>query len=153
MARLKPGPAPTSIISAVTGKKARTVLPNNKLASAAAANLPKGATRSVVATQSFEEAVETCKLKVAKIAAECRMANRKYRDFHFDLRNDERYCLDGLTEDQKSTLYPAGVARVGDVFEDPKFFKDGVSAGDIQQGAVGRPFTPPTPFLPRGKVC
>ncbi|KAG0136169.1 large subunit of cytosolic Ca2+-dependent cysteine protease [Tuber indicum] len=117
--------------------KPRTILPKNKLAGAAAAHLPQGATKSVIATQSFHDAVEHCKSKVAKIAKECRSANRKYRDFHFDLRNDGRYCLDGLTEALESELQPAGVARVEEIFEKPKFFKDGVSAGDIQQGATG----------------
>ncbi|RPA96764.1 cysteine proteinase [Choiromyces venosus 120613-1] len=117
--------------------RSRTILPKNKLADAAAANLPHGATKSVIATQSFHEAVEHCKAKVAKIAKECRSANRKYRDFHFDLRNDGRHCLDGLTEELESELHPAGVARVEEIFDTPKFFKDGVSAGDIQQGATG----------------
>jgi len=95
-----------------SGAKSRTILPKNKLADAAAAHLPQGASKSVVATQSFHEAVEHCKAKVAKIAKECRSANRKYRDFHFDLRNDGRHCLDGLTKVQESELNPAGVARV-----------------------------------------
>ena len=94
------------------GSKSRTILPKNKLADAAAAHLPQGATKSVIATQSFHDAVEHCKVKVAKIAKECRSANRKYRDFHFDLRVDGRYCLDGLTKGQESELHPNGVARV-----------------------------------------
>jgi len=94
------------------GSKSRTILPKNKVADAAAAHIPQGATKSVIATQSFHDAVEHCKLKVAKIAKECRSANRKYRDFHFDLRNDGRHCLDGLTKDQGSELDPAGMARV-----------------------------------------
>ncbi|CUS13992.1 unnamed protein product [Tuber aestivum] len=117
--------------------KSRTILPRNKLADAAAAHLPHGAAKSVTATQSFHDAVEHCKAKVAKITKECRSANRKYRDFHFDLRNDGRHCLDGLTQDLASELHPAGVARVEEIFDTPKFFKDGVSAGDIQQGATG----------------
>jgi hypothetical protein len=56
------------------------------------------------------------------------------------LRSDKRYCLDGLTEGLKSGLTVEGVARVGDVFESPKFFKDGATAGDIQQGAVSFAF-------------
>lgn len=67
--------------------------------------------KSVVATQGFEEVILTCKKKVEKIAKECRAANRKYRDIHFDLKWDGRYCLDGLT-DEYPHLNPAGTLRV-----------------------------------------
>lgn len=113
------------------------------------AALPHGTSKSVVATLGFEAAILTCKTKVEKIAKECRIANRKYRDFHFDLWLDGRYCLDGLTEENPD-LNPAGTLRVevkyeftlgeGDltndnsmiqeIFENPKFFEDGVSAGE-----------------------
>lgn len=32
---------------------------------------------------------------------------------------------------------PVATARVGDIFEEPVFFKDGVKAGDIEQGQEG----------------
>lgn len=92
-------------------QKSKTVVPNNKLAGTAAATSPRGVSKSVVATLSLEEAIETCKKKVEKIAKECRVANRKYRDYHFDLRFEKRYCLDGLTK-ENSHLNPAGTLRV-----------------------------------------
>ncbi|PWW77978.1 cysteine proteinase [Tuber magnatum] len=126
----------TATAEDTSAPKSRTILPKNKLADAAAAHLAHGAAKSITATQGFQDAVEHCKEKVAKIAKECRSANRKYRDFHFDLRNDGRYCLDGLTEDLQSELHPAGVARVEEIFDTPKFFKDGVSAGRFARAAT-----------------
>lgn len=86
--------------------KSKTILPS----SAGAAALSHGTT--VVATRGFEVAVLTCKKKVEEIAKECRIANRKYRDSHFDLSWGSRYCLDGPTE-EKPHLNPAGTLRVG----------------------------------------
>lgn len=96
----------------VEGDKSNTVVPHNKLADATAAAASHGSSKSVVATAGFEEAVENCKKKVEKIAKECRSANRKYRDFHFDLKWDGRHCLDGLTDDHTSDLNPAAILRV-----------------------------------------
>jgi len=84
----------------------------NRLPDLTARHFLREPTKSAIATQGFDDAVEHCKAKVARIAKECRSANRKYRDFHFDLRSNGRYCLDGLTEDLKSKLDPAGIARV-----------------------------------------
>lgn len=103
--------SPTVTEEAEKSLKTKTAVPNNKLADAAAAALTHGTSKSVVATKGFEEAIEVCKKKVEKIAKECRIANRKYRDFHFDLRWDSRYCLDGLTE-SKPHLDPSGTLRV-----------------------------------------
>lgn len=96
--------------------------------------------KSTLATKSFEEAVSNCKKKVEKIARECRSANRRYRDIHFDLTLDGRFTLDGLTAQQDSALVPRGIARVPDLFENPVFFKDGAKAGDIEQGSDGGKF-------------
>ncbi|PUU83747.1 hypothetical protein B9Z19DRAFT_1071564 [Tuber borchii] len=109
----------------------------NRLPDLAARHFLREPAKTAIATQGFDDAVEHCKAKVARIAKECRSANRKYRDFHFDLQGNGRYCLDGLTEDLKSKLAPAGIARVEEIYDKPEFFKDGVSAGDIRQGATG----------------
>jgi hypothetical protein len=91
--------------------KSKTLLPHNKLADAAAASIHH-TSKSVVATRDLEEAIEVCRKKVEKIAKECRMANRKYRDLHFDLKRDGRYCLDGLLPEHRSELNPEGTLRV-----------------------------------------
>jgi hypothetical protein len=115
----------------------QTILPDNTrataltLASAAALQEPA---RSLVATKSFREAVSACKDKVAKIVRECRRFNRKFRDAHFDLGLNQNNCIHGLLE--PGELKPATSARVAEIFEEPKFFKDGATAGDIQQGEV-----------------
>lgn len=83
-----------------------------KLADAATASTAFPHGTSVAATRGLEEAILTCTQKVEKIAKECRIANKKYRDFHFDLSLDGRYCLDGLT-DEKPHLNPASTLRVG----------------------------------------
>lgn len=79
-------------------------------ATTASAAFPHGT--PVTATRGLEEAILTCTQKVEKIAKECRIANKKYRDLHFDLSLDGRYCLDGLT-DEKPHLNPASTLRVG----------------------------------------
>jgi Calpain family cysteine protease len=43
-------------------------------------------------------------------------------------------CRDGEPE---SSAIPEGVKRVGDIFEDPKFFVEGASANDVRQGSDG----------------
>lgn len=99
--------------SPIGGKPEKTpkgIPPKNKPADAAAA-LPHGTSKSVIATRGFEEAILTCKTNVEKIAKECRIANRKYRDSDFDLSWDGRYCLDGLTV-EKPHLSPASTLRV-----------------------------------------
>lgn len=79
-------------------------------APATSAAFPHGT--PVAATRGLEEAILTCTKKVENIAKECRIANKKYRDFHFDLSLGGRYCLDGLT-DEKPHLNPASTLRVG----------------------------------------
>src|SRR5437763_11531812 len=80
-----------------TPGKAFTVLPDNLFAKKTAAQVPKGAVPSQSVTESFEEAVATCKAKVEKIVAECKRVNQKYRDPHFDVEFDlkwgQRDCL------------------------------------------------------------
>jgi hypothetical protein len=114
------------------------ILPRNTRAdevASAALEANQHPIRSVATTRSFGDAVAACKSKVEKISKECRRFNRKYRDAHFDLDLDRKFCISGLVE--TGSLCPATTKRVHDIFTDPIFFKDGVSAGDIKQGAEG----------------
>ncbi len=95
---------------------------------------------------SYDEAVRICKDKVEKIAKECRRINCKYSDsdfdIEFDLKRHKRDCLDGLGDlschdcDQKP-LGPKSVKRVGDIFDDPKFYINGPTPNDVLQGHIG----------------
>jgi hypothetical protein len=56
------------------------------------------------------------------------------------LRWGEKDCLTQLKcrdGDPESSAIPEGVKRVGDIFEDPKFFVEGASSNDIRQGSDG----------------
>ncbi|KAK4946211.1 hypothetical protein LTR10_014723 [Elasticomyces elasticus] len=94
------------------------------------------------ASNSYDNAKETCIRDVKRIIKECRDANQKYTDSHFDIERDlkitrGRDCLDGLVVDPNDKEYPADVKRVTDIYDEPKFYVDGVSYDDILQGSVG----------------
>ncbi|KAK5283253.1 hypothetical protein LTR20_007552 [Exophiala xenobiotica] len=94
------------------------------------------------ATSSYEHAKENCIRDVKRIIKECRESIQKYTDPHFDLERDlkitrSRDCLDGLMVDPSDKEFPADVKRVTDIFDDPRFYVDGVSYDDILQGSVG----------------
>ena len=58
-------------------------------------------------------------------------------DAHFDLTLDETYCLQGLIRRPDATSSrPEACARVHEIFEDPAFYKNGATAGDVEQGSV-----------------
>lgn len=98
-----------------------TILPDNLYAKRAAAHAPRGAIPGVNALASYEEAVESCRKKVAKIVKECRRLNQKYRDPHFDIEADFKRsqafpdtppdCLTGLNQ-EKADYNPLSVKRV-----------------------------------------
>jgi hypothetical protein len=98
-----------------------TILPDNLYAKRAAAHAPKGSIPGVNALASYEQAVESCRNKVAKIVKECRRLNQKYRDPHFDIEADFKRsqalpdtpadCLTGLDKEQ-SDFQPMSVKRV-----------------------------------------
>jgi hypothetical protein len=98
-----------------------TILPDNLYAKRAAAHAPKGSIPGKNALASYEEAVHSCKTKVAKIVKECRRLNQKYRDPHFDIEADFKRtqafpeippdCLTTLNEEQ-AVLQPMSVKRV-----------------------------------------
>jgi hypothetical protein len=98
-----------------------TILPDNLYAKRAAAHAPKGSIPGVNALASYEQAVESCRNKVAKIVKECRRLNQKYRDPHFDIEADFKRsqaladtpadCLTGLDKEQ-ADFQPMSVKRV-----------------------------------------
>ncbi|OBT47162.1 hypothetical protein VE00_03378 [Pseudogymnoascus sp. WSF 3629] len=126
-----------------TPGKATTILPADSYAKKVGHSAPKGTITSLSSSASYEEAVRTCRLKVAKIGKECRRANQKYRDTHFDIEFDlkwgKRDCLETLKTPnrEKSIFRPKSVKRVGDIFENPQFFINGPEAKDIRQGQDG----------------
>jgi hypothetical protein len=103
-----------------------TILPDNLYAKRAAAHAPQGSIPGVNALASYEQAVESCRNKVAKIVKECRRLNQKYRDPHFDIEADFKRsqalpdtpadCLTGLDKEQ-ADFQPMSVKRVevGDI--------------------------------------
>ncbi|KAJ3296235.1 hypothetical protein HK104_001800, partial [Borealophlyctis nickersoniae] len=90
---------------------------------------------TLVATAGLEAAIERCKSKVAKISAECRARNLRFRDNHFDL--DDNNCLYSLNTADDCLYTPAGNKRLWEIFDKPKFFEDDCTAGDIRQGNAG----------------
>jgi hypothetical protein len=98
-----------------------TILPDNLYAKRAAAHAPKGSIPGVNALASYDQAVESCRNKVAKIVKECRRLNQKYRDPHFDIEADFKRsqalpdtpadCLTGLDKEQ-ADFQPMSVKRV-----------------------------------------
>ncbi|KAH6074574.1 hypothetical protein HBI65_237710 [Parastagonospora nodorum] len=123
-----------------------TILPDNLYAKRAAAHAPKGSIPGVNALASYEQAVESCRNKVAKIVKECRRLNQKYRDPHFDIEADFKRsqalpdtpadCLTGLDKEQ-SDFQPMSVKRVEDIFDKPQFYIGGATANDVRQGNDG----------------
>ncbi|PSS20630.1 hypothetical protein M430DRAFT_66307 [Amorphotheca resinae ATCC 22711] len=81
---------------------------------------------------SYAEAAAICKVEVEKIVKESRRVNQKYRDpyldIEFDLKCGTKDCL---------TMLPGSVKRVGDIFDEPEFYKSGATANDIRQGKDG----------------
>ncbi|KAE8449002.1 hypothetical protein EG329_008590 [Mollisiaceae sp. DMI_Dod_QoI] len=132
---------------------AETVLPKNVYAKKAGEQQPKGPIKPENAVKSYEEAAQNCKDKVEKIVKECRRVNQKYRDPHFDIEFDLKWrkkdCLtmlsgkkddsndDDSTWDFDTGFSPGSVKRVGDIFENPKFYVEGATANDIRQGRDG----------------
>ncbi|KAJ7065517.1 cysteine proteinase [Mycena amicta] len=89
----------------------------------------------LLVTEELDKALNEAKTKVARIAKECRMKNRKFRDIEFDLENDKDRCLHGLSHN--TTFSPSDVQRVTEIFDNPQFFIDGASSSDIVQGGIG----------------
>lgn len=96
--------------------KAQRVLPSNDYARTKAANSPKGVVHGQAAVKSYEQASSECVVAVEKIAKECRRVNLKYRDPHFDiefdLKRQQRDCLDGLVFRGNELYKPKSVKRI-----------------------------------------
>ncbi|KIV90165.1 hypothetical protein, variant [Exophiala mesophila] len=120
--------------------KVFTVLPNDPYARRKAENTPHGAVSGQRAAKSYEAAKLECERDVGRIVKECRRLNQKYRDLHFDiewdLKSGQRNCLDGLSTPGDG-MRPKGVKRVTDIFENPQFYINGPTAGDVRQGRDG----------------
>jgi hypothetical protein len=122
---------------------------------------PKGITATASVTASYEESKKMCEAKVAQIVKECRQNNEKYSDPYFNL-DYRSQCIDPLSVIKGETanrtdpplppppsmpvlpsppstpvLSPPSVKRVGDIFDNPQFYVEGVSAKDIRQGSDG----------------
>jgi hypothetical protein len=86
-----------------------------------------------------------CKAKVEEIIYECRQLNCKYSDLDFDIEFDfklrRRYCLDSLPpiddDDDPSKFKPKSVKRVGDIFDDSKFYVNSPTPNNVRQGRIG----------------
>lgn len=120
--------------------KVFTILPSNPYARSKAANAPHGVVSGQSAARSYDEARNECLRDVDRIVRECRRVNQKYRDPFFDIQSDlktgKRDCLDGLNKSDQG-MRPKGVKRVADIFEDPQFYVNGPTAGDVRQGRDG----------------
>ncbi|KIK02387.1 hypothetical protein K443DRAFT_677628 [Laccaria amethystina LaAM-08-1] len=95
----------------------------------------------LLVTDELDAAIAECKAKVERISKDCRARNRKFRDIEFDLENDTRRCLYGIsspaTSDNEGSH--ADVLRVTQIFENPHFFsaEGAASSNDIAQGKLG----------------
>ena len=93
-------------------------------------------------TESYNQAAKNCKQRTERIVKECRRTNQKYfdTDFVIDLTprsyHNSIFSLDeNYYKDWKPS--PKSAKRVGDIFDDPKFFISGATSNDILQGQVG----------------
>ncbi|KAG8737855.1 hypothetical protein FRC10_007587 [Ceratobasidium sp. 414] len=91
----------------------------------------------LLVTADLNAAITSCKAKVDAISKQCRARNRRFRDVEFDLVDDRDRCLHSLDTEDDDRHNPADVLRVTEIFDDPKFFVDGIQAGDISQGSLG----------------
>ncbi|KAJ2935083.1 hypothetical protein H1R20_g2057, partial [Candolleomyces eurysporus] len=88
-------------------------------------------------TKELATAIETTKATVERIAKECRLKNRRFRDPEFDLEYDKFRCLHGYSEFAESS--GRDVQRVTEIFDKPQFFPPGGAATSnaIHQGELG----------------
>ncbi|KAF9480346.1 cysteine proteinase [Pholiota conissans] len=85
-------------------------------------------------TESMRRAYDECKADVARIAAQCRAKNRKFRDVEFDLENDSQRCLHNLSD--RDIFTTADVRRISEIFANPVFYSGTPKSAEIVQGAV-----------------
>ncbi|KAL8961662.1 MAG: hypothetical protein Q9193_001818 [Seirophora villosa] len=103
------------------------------------------------ATVSYAEAAAACRQKVNRISQDCRQANQKFVDKTFDIESDLmmwRYsqrvedCLIPLghcrqRDFDEVALRPFSVKRVDQIFDNPRFFTEEMTANAVHQGANG----------------
>jgi hypothetical protein len=89
----------------------------------------------LLVTDELDMALQECQSTVARIAKDCRLKNRKFRDIEFDLENDKDRCLHGL--DESVNYKPSDVQRITQIFDKPQFFIEGADSNDIVQGNLG----------------
>ncbi|KAH8833442.1 hypothetical protein DL96DRAFT_1459049, partial [Flagelloscypha sp. PMI_526] len=91
----------------------------------------------LLVTEELVKVVEECKMTFAKISAECRAQNRKYRDPEFDYINDRHNCLHSLYA-PKEPYRPQDIVRLSQLCDKPSFFgSQGLHVQDIRQGNLG----------------
>ncbi len=159
--------APSSITNSIVDLRTSTVLANPSLgtgvgplpANEIVGRPPIASNKAgLLVTDELEVAIERCRKKVRKIAAECKKSNRRFRsvwetsssialgfsltrllrDIEFDLLEDRERCLHGLSLSSDSARFnPTDAVRVTQIFEKPQFFLDGATASDISQGKIG----------------
>lgn len=103
-------------IRLLTDVVATSVIPQNEFAERAAKRASaKSKAPPKTTQQSYEEAAEQCRRKVAQIVKECRRVNSKYRDPHFDLELDLKFgrrdCLDSLDNERNGNSRRRYVGR------------------------------------------
>ncbi|KAG6830584.1 hypothetical protein H0H87_007581 [Tephrocybe sp. NHM501043] len=89
----------------------------------------------LLVTAELDKALQECKERVEKTAADCRRKNRKFRDIEFDIELDKNRCLHGMNSEQP--YKPSDIQRVTQIFDNPSFFIDGADSNDIIQGELG----------------
>ncbi|KAL8653331.1 MAG: hypothetical protein Q9226_003894 [Calogaya cf. arnoldii] len=122
-----------------------SILPGHVRAKRAAIKASIDAETPTSAVASYDQAAAACKKEVERIVRDCRRMNQKYKDPDFDIERDLfTWQNGGQVEDylvplggQPSKLRPRAVKRVADIFENPQFNIDSVSANDVRQGYLG----------------
>ncbi|KZT43642.1 cysteine proteinase [Sistotremastrum suecicum HHB10207 ss-3] len=117
-----------------------TPLPQNSLLRYPGQQLPQQQhldKAGLLVTQELSKAIDRCKAKVRRIVKDCKRRNCRFRDIEFDLEEDRERCLHGLMTQENERFSPAGVSRIHQIFEDPKFFIGRPESTDIVQGALG----------------
>jgi len=99
--------------------------------------VPKGLTQTECVTKSYEDSIKICQEKVAQIVKHCKQINKKYSDPYFDLDHHGTRIYRLYKTDIPDVSRPAAVKRIGDIFDNPSFYVEGVNAKDIRQGYAG----------------
>ncbi|KAL8756896.1 MAG: hypothetical protein Q9199_002623 [Rusavskia elegans] len=121
------------------------ILPGHVRAKRAAIKASIDAETPTNAVASYEQAAAACRAEIDSIVRDCLRMNQKYKDPDFDIEWDlAQWLRHGHIEDylvplgeDKVDLRPRSVKRVEDIFDNPQFNVDGMSANDVRQGQSG----------------